>query len=210
MRGGVGHADALAHPPQVDPRPQLGLGLGELRAVVDAERVGGVVGLDPEHDVPGLAQDLDDVGEVVLALGVLGAEPAQRGREEPATEAVDRRVDLVDGELVGIGVGLLDDAVDPALGVAHDAAVAGRIVDPGGQQRGRGVGVAVLGGQPGQGLGPEQRDVARHDDQVVLEVEVVGEGGERHADRVAGAPLVGLLDELDRDVAPRAAPGASW
>ena len=110
--GGVDHRDALAHPPVVDARAQLGLGLGELGAVVDAERLGGVVGLDREHHVPGLPQHRDDVGEVVLALGVLGAEPPQRRREEPAAEAVDRRVDLVDRELLGIGVGLLDDAVD--------------------------------------------------------------------------------------------------
>ena len=42
--------------PRVDAVTQLGFGLGELGAVVDAERVGGVVGLDPEHEVPGLAQ----------------------------------------------------------------------------------------------------------------------------------------------------------
>ncbi len=142
-----------------------------------------------------------DVGEVVLALRVLGAEPAQRGREQPAPEAVDRRVDLVDGEFVGVGVGLLDDAVDPPLGVAHDPAVAGGIVDPGGEQRRGGVGAAVLGGQLREGLGPQQGRVAHHDDQVVLEVEVVGEGAERDAGGVAGAALALLLDELDRDVA---------
>ena len=53
----------------------------------------------------------------------------------------------------------------------------------------------------GQRLGPQQGDVAGDDDQVVLEVGVVGEGGEGDADRVAGAALDGLLDELDRHVA---------
>ena len=89
----------------------------------------GVVGLDAEHRRgPAWRSTADDVGEVVLALRVLGAEPAQRGREQPAAEAVDRRVHLVDRELVGRGVGLLDDAVDAAVRVAHDAAVAGGVV----------------------------------------------------------------------------------
>ena len=180
--------------------PQLGFGLGQLGAVVDAERVGGILGLDGEDDVPGLAEHRHDVGEVVLALGVLGAEPAQRGREQAAAEAVDRRVHLVDGELVGVGVGLLDDAVDPALLVAHDPAVPGRVGHPGGEQRSGGVGPAVLGGQPGQCLRPQERDVAGHHDEVVLEVVVEGVGGEGHADRVTGAALAVLLDELDRDI----------
>ena len=71
---------------------------------------------------PAARSTRDRVGEVVLALRVLGAQPPQRGREQVAAEAVDRRVDLVDLELLGVGVGVLDDAGDPIVLVADDPA----------------------------------------------------------------------------------------
>ena len=156
---------------------------------------------DRDHGVPGLAEHRHGVGQVVLALRVLGAEPPQRRREQAAAEAVDRGVHLGELELVGVGVGALDDAVDPALRVAHDPAEAPRPRrELGGEQRHRGVGLPVHGGQAGQQLGPDERRVARHDDHVALVVGVVGERGERHARGVAGAPLHVLLDEHDRHV----------
>ena len=130
---GIEHGDPEAQPALVGAAPQLGLGPGELHPVVDALGLGRVVrhhALDP---VAGVVQHPDDVGQVVLALGVLGAEPAQGGGEHAAAEAVDRRVDLVDGALVLGGVGLLDHPVHPVVGAADDAAVAGRVVEPGGQ-----------------------------------------------------------------------------
>ena len=100
--------------PRVDAAAQHGLGGGELGAVVHPERLGRVGRRRADDEMPGGAQHPDDVGQVVLALPVLGLEAAQRGREQPPAEAVDRRVDLGDGELGLVAVGLLDDAVDRA------------------------------------------------------------------------------------------------
>src|SRR5690606_1392953 len=124
---------------------QGGLGSGQLAPVVDAVGLVGV-GRDDAHDlVAGLGQHLDDVGEVELPLGVVGVDAPQRGRQEAAPEAEDAGVDLVDGRLLGGGVGLLDDAPDPVvLGGADDAAVAGGVGQPGGEDRAGGVGEAVL------------------------------------------------------------------
>src|SRR3954447_18478188 len=83
-----------------------------------------VLGRDRDHRVTGLAQHGDGVGQVVLALRVLGAQAPQCRREQAAAEAVDRRVDLGQVELVCSGVGPFDDAVHPTLGIAHDAAEA--------------------------------------------------------------------------------------
>ena len=136
-------------------RAQLGLGVGELGAVVDAVGLVGVVGHHAHDPVAGLGQHLHDVGEVVLALGVVGLHHAQRRRQQAAAEAEDARVDLVDLELVGGGVAVLDDAGDAVvLAHAHDAAVAGGVVEPGGEDGARGAGVAVLGHQLGDRAGP--------------------------------------------------------
>ena len=146
-------------------------------------------------------EDLDHVGEVVLAQGVLGAEPAQGGGQEAAAQAVDRRVDLADLTLLVGCIGVLDDAADPLVAVAEDAPVAGRVVDLGRQHRAGGVGDAVLADEGGEGGGAQQGRVARqHDDVAVLHVvtgQIVGEGGEGDRGGVARAPGHVLLDEVD-------------
>ena len=124
--------------------------------------------------MPGLGQHLHDVGEVVLALRVVGADHAQRGRQEAPAEAEDPGVDLVDVELFGGGVAVLDDAGDVVvLADAHDAAVAGGVLEPGGEDRAGGAGVAVLGHQLGDRAGPQQRRVAGEHEHVHVVVEVV-------------------------------------
>ena len=90
----------------------------------------GILGLERDHVVARVAQHRDRVGQVVLALRVLGAQAAQRGREQPAPEAVDRRVDLVDLAFLGGGVGVLDDARDAPVLAPHDPAEAGRARRP--------------------------------------------------------------------------------
>ena len=110
--GGIDHRDARLHPSLVDTRAERGLGRRELGPVVHTERFVGIVHLDSQHRVPGVAEHTDHIGEVVLALRVLGAQPAQRRREEPAPEAVDRGVHLVDLQLRVGRVGLLDDPLD--------------------------------------------------------------------------------------------------
>ena len=61
-----------SQPVVVGAPPQLGLGDGQLRAVVDALRLGGVVGRERTDVVARVVQDGDHIGEVVLALGVVG------------------------------------------------------------------------------------------------------------------------------------------
>ena len=77
----------------------------------------------PHRGEPG-----DHVGQVELALCVVGGEVAQRRSEQVAAECVDARADLVDVEFFGRCVALLDDSLHPAVGRADDAAVAGRVV----------------------------------------------------------------------------------
>ena len=74
----------------------------QLGPVVDPDRFGRVVALEGHDLVAGVVQHRDHVGQVVLALGVLGGEPAQGRGEQAAPEAVDRGADLVD---VALGLG---------------------------------------------------------------------------------------------------------
>jgi hypothetical protein len=121
----------------------------------------------------------------------------RRGRpEQVASEHVDAHVALVDVELVGRGVALLDDADHSLVGGADDPAVAGGVVQHAGEQ---GAGVAVRhvrGDQLVERLGSQQGRVAReHDHRRVILVVVASE--RRHADprRVARAVLLDLLGE---------------
>ena len=74
----------------------------EVDAVVDAEREVGVgerVRLRPSW--PGGAQQRQHVGQVELALGVVGVELGERVEQRAAVEQVEAGVDLADRELLG-------------------------------------------------------------------------------------------------------------
>ena len=93
---------------------------------------------------------------------------------------------------------MFDDARGLAVGLADDAAVAGRVVHHAGEQRG---GVAALDvdvDEFTQRVGAQERCVAgQHEDRRLVVVVVAAE--RRHADRrgVAGAVLLDLLGEGD-------------
>ena len=121
----VDHRHPGHHVGLVDGHPELELGLGQLRPVVDA--VEGAVVLDHERDDrPAiLARQLDQRRQVELARDRrrphVPDPPAQPG----CVEGVDAGVDLVDLELLGRRVLLLDDAQHlPAVVAANHAAQA--------------------------------------------------------------------------------------
>ena len=106
------------------------LGLGKLDARVDAAH---------------LARIFDDVGtsaarsrcerhhvrQVELALIVVGGQSAYRAAQQRLVDDVHAGIDLVDVELGGRGIAMLDDTLDPRAGRrAHDASVARWIGHP--------------------------------------------------------------------------------
>ena len=126
--GGVDHGHALGHQPVEDAPALDGRQLGELATIVDAERLGRIAhrhGLDPGA---GLRHQADDVGEVQLALVVVGLDLAERRPQPARVEAVHAGVDLVDPLLVVGGVALLDDAIHAPAQPEH-APVAVRTLD---------------------------------------------------------------------------------
>ena len=149
--------------------------------------------------MPGLCQHLDHIGQVELALGVVGLHPPERGRQQVPSEHEDPGVDLVDEELVGCCVGLLDDAGHPVvLADPQDASVAGGILHPCRQDRAGRAALSMAVHQRPDRLLAQQRRVSGEDEHVVLLAVVqVVVGQSCQADRhcVAGAPLHPLLDE---------------
>ena len=142
----------VEQPRPVDAAAQLPLGQRQLPAVVDALHLLGVVDREGVDPVAGVVEDGDDVGQVVLALGVVGGDPPQRRAEQVAPEAVDGGVDLLDGPLLRGGVGLLDHPGDEAVLVADQPSVARRLAHVGGEDGGAVAPGLVEGDQAGEGL----------------------------------------------------------
>ncbi len=146
---------------------------------------------------PAGADHGEDAGEV--ALVVLEPDLVEGVEERPRIEDVGSDVHLPHAEfLAGETVGALglEDALDVAIGVAHDASVAGRVDAVGGEERGESAGLVVLLEQPADLIGRDQRLVAREDDERAPAV-VTRHGGTGSEHSGAGALPLDLLDDLD-------------
>ena len=76
----------------------------------------------------------DDVGQVVLALGIIVVEFREPLCQLLGRHSHDAAVDLVDGAFFRASIFLLHDALHRALGIAHDTAIAHGVVQRHGQQ----------------------------------------------------------------------------
>ena len=166
-------------------RRQLGAGVDpDLHVVVRLE----------DGDRVARADELaDGVGEVELALAVLGPEPLERRPKLPGVENVDRRVDLGDRALLVACVAGLDDFLEAPVAASDDPpVVAGVVALEGKDRRGR-AGAAVSLDETLESLGRDRSRVAAHHEHVAREAV---EGFARSGGRVPGSPW--LL--LDRDL----------
>src|SRR6185503_12295418 len=124
------------------------------------------------------AVDGNQVGQVVLALGVLRGDSAQRVEQRRQVEGVDTAVDLSNLTHVRRRVTLLDDPGD-ASPRANDAPVAVGPFDDGRHDGCGGVGGLMCLDQPAQRGALEEGNVARQKDQGPL---------------FSGKPRLGLLE----------------
>ena len=187
----VHDADPGLHPAGHDPLVHHPAGPRQLHPVVDAlglQDVGDLVGADVQ---PGLARELDGVGEVVLALGVVVGQLGQRLDQERRVEGEDPGVDLPHRPLLVGRVLLLDDPLDLAVVVADHPAVAVGVGHHAGQDAHRPLGGLVLLGEGPQRRGLEQRGVGvRHQHRALGDLPRSGHGLHRDPDRVPGAVLL--------------------
>ena len=112
----------------------------------------------------------DNVGQVVLALGVVVGQARQPGRQQARGHGHDAAVDLGDGALGLARILVLDDARYAAIGCAQDAAVASGVGQLDGQQRQLPAGHGLrCRDQSAQGVWLGERHVARqHDHRAIL------------------------------------------
>ena len=170
--------------------------LRELDTVVDLQQLSGVgelVGLDR----PLVAtQDRQHVGEVELALGVVGADVGQRLQQRLAVEGEHAGAHLPDVELELGRIARclrLDDALDGPVGSAHDPSVATGIVEGDGHERGGGPGALMgLRERPQRRGGDERRVAVDHDHRVGT-----AEVGNRGAHGARGSVVLRLHGDLD-------------
>ncbi len=129
----------------------------------------------------------EHVGQVVLALGVVAVQRRQPAPQRRSISGQDAGIDAADGALLRRGITVFDDRRDMAVGVMHDAAVAGRI-GRFGHQHCEGT---RRGHHLRQGVGQDQRHIAiehQHSRRI-------GNGGHRLLQGMAGAQALRLFHE---------------
>ena len=162
----IGQAGAFGHQAVGLTTLEGTLEIGQLQAVVDAlhfldrRRLGG-------GDVDAFAGcHGDDVGQVVLALGIVGGQRRQPALELGTSGGEDTGVAFLDGQLLRRGILVLYDGADAAFGVTHDTAIACRVFQNHRQQA-----QSLLtdfGQQRLEGLATNQRHIAIQDQHLAI------------------------------------------
>ena len=175
-------------------RAENAVHFAELGAGVAPEYFLRVRGHLSQHRIALLREHGDDVGQVEFAVRVVGLEARERGPQFVEREAIHARVNFVDGSLLFAELRFLDDGGDGASGLPQNTAVAGGVLDDGGQNGGRGVAVAVRLQKRAQRSRADERGVSRQHQHVL---DAVADGAARHQQGVSRAMLRLLQDCLD-------------
>ena len=186
---GRGHGDAVPH--QGVPSPVLpdGLRLGQFGHGVDAEHVGGRCLDGANRQVP-RAGDLDRIGQVEFALGIVVADGGQQFGDMGPRKGHEPAIAQADPALVGACILVFADRGQLAVGFDQPA-VAGRIVGPEADddevRAGR-----KFRARPAQRFGRHEGRVAEQDEHIV---EALPDGRQRGRHRVGGAEPLPLDEE---------------
>ncbi len=138
----------------------------------------------------------DHVGEIELALRIIGVEVVECWGEQVALEGIDAGTHFLDIKLFRGRVALLNDSHHPVIASSNDPSVSGGVSAQTGQER-RGIVVGHMGGdQLVEGVSSEERSVTGddHDDRVVGVVTRI-EDAHPAGGGVAGAVLFVLMGE---------------
>ena len=192
--GRIDEAHPLAHPVLAQALLQQRFALGQLQPVVDAVGFAGIGHLQVHRRL----QHRHGVGEVKLALVVVGAELGQHLRQFLPVEAVDAGVGEADAALLLAAVAVFHDCAHVAGFIGNHAAVTRGIGQPCGEQGHRGTAGPVPGEQLLQGFLPQQGHIAIEHQQLAAEA---GQRLQQLLHGVAGAVLGLLQHEFQAVVA---------
>jgi hypothetical protein len=186
----IDQGDAAGQRPVAQAALHDRLGHGQLGARVDAEDLVLAALGDQAGEAPGGGQAVD-LGQVVLALGVVVADRLEQAEQGRPLAQHDAAVAEVDGQGLGVGLGRLDDPEQAAAGALdHHAAVVRRVgAAKAERDQGRPLGAAPERHHVLQGARRDQRRVTEQHQHVAgavgTMVTVEGVPGGQH--RVAGA-----------------------
>jgi hypothetical protein len=153
--------------PLVDADAKSPFRLRELAAIVDAIERAVVVEPDRAHDPAVLAGQLDELGEVQLAVRRGRREGVDAAPEPGRVEGIHARVDLVCLQLLLGRVARLDDALDRAELAPHDAPQLGRVRGINRREGDGGVVEPALLDHGDELLARDERDIAGQDEHLL-------------------------------------------
>jgi hypothetical protein len=191
---GKKNRDPVGHELPALGQPHVLVDLHQLGASIAAQNFVGMVGLNGHHAFLGFAEDGRHVGEVKLAVRVVGAQLLDVAEQFGHGKGVEAGVDLADYLLRRAGGFFFHDGADiVAFGaLAQDASVPGGPLQHRGQQSHGGFLREVEITQLGDGFRRDLRRIAgQHDDGVIS-----GQGLLRDHQGVSGAALLLLQDKV--------------
>ena len=192
----VENVDAFAHPMLAHTQVMRPGQRGKLHAVVHAFHAQRVRRGERADGTFALGR-LQRVGQIKLALCVVGVEALNRFGQHRRIEHIHGSVHLMHGQFAAVGVLLLHDAQHVAFAVADDTAITGRIVEHGGEHGGAVAAVVVEFKQCAEGFGIQQRHVGGGDEHGAGELAVRRKLFHGALHGTAGAGLVVLFDDDD-------------
>ncbi len=157
------------------------------------QALGSVIARQRQHRTASTAANLQHVGQIELALGIVVANLGQRVEQSTRVKAVEPGVAFAQSRLFGRCVLLLHDARHRASLVAHDAPVPERIVQFHGQHHHGSVIALARLDQLRNRSGRDKRAVARQHHQRAVEV---GKRVRAHQNRARRAVLLALHNGL--------------
>ena len=197
-RGRVHDGHTRLHVGLEDAQAHLQLSVGQLGAVVDAQKRAVVLDLERDHGAVVAAGERDELRQVELAGDGAGLDITDTQAQPVGVERVEPGVDLADLALGGTGVLVLDDAGDAVVVITSDASEHGRVVHIHADERRGGIGSAPSLGQLCHQPRIDERHVTREHDDLAHPGGQVAQCGRHGVGRAARLGLdgeVGLAGE---------------
>ena len=138
---GIKNRDPFVHQLAAFGHAHVLVDLGQLGASVATQHFVGIAGLHRDHALPGFRENRSHIGEIELAVMIVGVQFVDVAEQRLGVKGVKAGVDLVYFLLRGRQVLLLDDGLHVVAAgfFADDSSVSSGIFQPGGEDRHRGL-----------------------------------------------------------------------